>query len=297
MSYPPPPPPRPAGPATAIVTPEAVPLDFELANLGSRSVALFLDLLIVGAALFVVSIGMSAILSGVDAPVGVGAALFFLIFFLVFFGYPIALETLWRGRTVGKAALGLRVVTKEGAPVRFRHAAIRTALGIVDFGLTLGSAAIISVLTTHDNQRLGDLVAGTIVLRERSGLRAPAPVGFYVPPGLEPYAGALDLAGLTGQDYEAVRMFLVRAPSLPHDVRANLAVQIANPLAARVRPPPPQGTFPEAFLACLAAVYQHRQRALAPLPPPPPAPAPPLPSPPARPTPGSSNEGGFSPPT
>nr|MDQ6928032.1 RDD family protein [Actinomycetota bacterium] len=147
MSYAPPPP-RPTGPATAIVTPEAVPLDFELANLGSRFVALLLDLLIEGAALFVLSIGMSALLSGADTSVGVGVALFFLIYFLVLFGYPIALETLWRGRTVGKAALGLRVVTKEGAPVRFRHAAIRNVLGLVDFVLTSGAAAIICVLLT-----------------------------------------------------------------------------------------------------------------------------------------------------
>lgn len=292
-----------------MVTPEAVPLDFELANLGSRSVALFLDWLIEGAALFVLSIGMSAILSGADASAGVGAALFFLLFFLVIFGYPIASETLWRGRTVGKAALGLRVVTKEGAPVRFRHAAIRTALGLVDFALTLGSAAIVCVLTTHDNQRVGDLVAGTIVLRERSGLRAPAPVGFFVPPGLEPYAGALDLAAMAGQDYEAVRTFLLRAPSLPVDVRANLAVQIANSVAARVRPAPPPGIVPEAFLACVAAVYQYRQRAAAPLPAPPPpagspaadpsyAPAPAPPSSPARPpTAPAGSEGGFSPPT
>jgi uncharacterized RDD family membrane protein YckC len=292
-----PPPPRPRGPATAIVTPEAVPLDFELANLGSRSVALLIDWLLEGAVLFVLSIGMSAILSGADASVGVGAALFFLLFFLVIFGYPIASETLWRGRTVGKAALGLRVVTREGAPVSFRHAAIRTALGIVDFGLTLGSAAIICVMTTHDNQRLGDLVAGTIVLRERSGLRPPAPVAFSVPPGLESYAGALDLAGVTGRDFEAVRTFLVRAPSLPVDVRANLAVQIANPLAARVRPAPPPGVIPEAFLACLAAVYQYRQRAVAPAPPPPTPPSPAPPASPARPpTAASGTEGGFSPP-
>jgi uncharacterized RDD family membrane protein YckC len=255
---------RPSGPATAIVTPEAVPLAFELANIGSRFVALLLDLLIMGAALFLLLFGLSLLLSSADVSLGVGVALFFLIGFLVLFGYPITLETLWKGKTVGKAALGLRVVTKEGAPIRFRHAAIRTALGLVDFALTYGAVAVLCVLLTRDNQRVGDLVAGTIVLRERSGLRAPAPVGFAVPPGLETYAGALDLAGLTGEDYQALRTFLTRAPTLPNHVRANLAVQLANPLAARVRPAPPQGIYPEAFLTCLAAVYQYRQRFVAP---------------------------------
>ncbi|HUQ63729.1 MAG TPA: RDD family protein [Acidimicrobiales bacterium] len=312
--------PRPSGPATAMVTPEAVPLAFELANIGSRFVALLLDLLIQGAALVVLFLGLSILLSGADVSFGVGIALFLLIYFLVLFGYPIALETLWKGRTVGKAALGLRVVTKEGAPIRFRHAAIRAALGLVDFMLTYGAAAVICVLCTRDNQRVGDLVAGTIVLRERSGLRAPAPVGFSVPPGLETYAGALDLAGFTGEDYQAVRTFLTRAPSLPNDVRANLAVQLANPLTARVRPAPPQGIYPEAFLACLAAVYQYRQRAMTPPAPataplagpapapssglsnaPPPAPAAPTPSPFAPPPPpttsATAGEEGFSPPT
>lgn len=306
MSYAPPPP-RPTGPATAIVTPEAVPLDFELANIGSRFVALLLDFLVMGGALFVLSFALSALVTGADLGVGIGVALFFLLYFLVLFGYPTAMETLWRGRTLGKAALGLRVVTKEGAPIRFRHAAIRSALGLVDFVLTSGAAAVISVLCTRDNQRVGDLVAGTIVLRERSGLRAPAPVGFSVPPGLESYAGALDLAALTADDYQVVRTFLMRAPSLPYQVRAQLAVELANPLLARVRPAPPQGIYPEAFLVCIAAVYQYRQGGAGAQAPPgagyaqaPTRPAPPPPAPPPAPeTPRPSvPEGdGFRPPS
>jgi uncharacterized RDD family membrane protein YckC len=253
-------------PPTGIVTPEAVPLDFELANIGSRFPAFLLDLLIEGAALFALTIGLSALVAGSGTSVGVGVAAFFLLYFLVLFGYPTAMETLWRGRTLGKAALGLRVVTKEGAPVRFRHAATRAALGLVDFALTSGAAAVICILVTKENQRLGDLVAGTIVLRERSGLKAPAPVGFSVPYGMEAYAASLDLAGLTAPDYEAARSFLMRAPSLPYHVRSQLAVQIADALAGRVRPGPPPGTYPEAFLACLAAAYQERQRAAAPPP-------------------------------
>ena len=102
-------------------------------------------------------------------------SLTFLLTFVVLWGYPTVMETLWRGRTIGKIALGLRVVTVEGAPVRFRHAAIRATLGLVDFLLTSGAGAVVSVLMTHRSQRLGDLVAGTVVLRERTGLRAPSP--------------------------------------------------------------------------------------------------------------------------
>ncbi len=79
--------------------------------------------------------------------------------------------------------MGLRVVTREGAPVQFRHAAIRAALGLIDFYLAFGGVAVISALVTREHQRLGDLVAGTLVLRERTGARAPTAVRFAVPAG------------------------------------------------------------------------------------------------------------------
>ena len=174
-------------------------------------------------------------------------------------GYFIAFETLWRGRTLGKAALGLRVVTKEGAPVRFRHAAIRGLLGLVDFLVLGGFLAVVFILFTRDNQRLGDLVAGTLVLRERSALAAPAPVSFTPPPGLEHYTATLDPSGVGNEEYQAVRTLLLRAPSLSPGPRSALALQLANPLAARLRPPPPAGS-PLGSPAVVAAAYQRRQR-------------------------------------
>ena len=104
--------------------------------------------------------------------------------FIVLWATRSSCETLWRGRTLGKAALGLRVVTVEGAPVRFRHAAIRATLGLVDFFAHVRRARCSrSLLLTRRSQRLGDLVAGTIVLRERTarprhaGRRVPAAAG------------------------------------------------------------------------------------------------------------------------
>ena len=239
-----------------VVTPEAVPLDLEPAGLGSRFLALILDWAVQGVAATALSLGLLAAVPG-DAA-GLAQALVLLLLFLVVFGYPVACETLWRGRTVGKLALGLRVVTVEGAPVRFRHAAIRAALGMVDFLLTGGAAAVLSVLFTARNQRLGDLVAGTIVLRERTGLPAPASVTFDVPYGLEAYAATLDAAAVRPEDYGAVRAFLLRAGSLRPEVRYDLAVKLATPLVSRLRTRPPPGVPPEAFLVCVAAAYQHR---------------------------------------
>jgi uncharacterized RDD family membrane protein YckC len=244
-----------------VVTPEAVPLELETANIGSRFLAIAIDWTIQGVTLFGLLMGVTALLGATNADVGTGiaVALFFLLTFAVLWGYPTVMEALWRGRSLGKAALGLRVVTVEGAPVRFRHAAIRATLGFVDFLLTSGGAAVISMLLTRRSQRLGDLVAGTIVLRERTGLRAPVAVEFPVPAGLEAYAQTVDVARVTADDYSTARAFLLRAGDLHPSIRYDLARRVADAVAAHVQPKPPLGVPPETFLLCIAAVYQHRQ--------------------------------------
>jgi len=237
----------------AVVIPEAVPLDPDTAGLGSRFLGLIIDWAIQGTALVVLLIIVA------NASFGwLGTTIVLLLVFLVIWGYPIALETLWRGRTVGKAAMGLRVVTTEGGQIGFRHAAVRTALGLVDFILTSGACAVICVLLTSRNQRLGDLAAGTLVLRERTGLRRPTPTTFAAPLGLDAYADSLDLAGLGPAEYGVVRAFLLRAPSLPPQVRARLAAQVGESIAQRVQPPPPPGVPAEVFLASVAAAYRTR---------------------------------------
>jgi uncharacterized RDD family membrane protein YckC len=245
-----------------MVTPEAVALEFRTANLGSRILAYLIDMVVVVAGILVGLLAVALLGQATDVVVPDWVALTIVLVLLPswWLGYFIAFETLWRGRTLGKAALGLRVVTKEGAPVRFRHAAIRGLLGLVDILIMSGFFAVVFILFTRDNQRLGDLVAGTLVLRERSALAAPAPVSFAPPPGLEHYSATLDPSGVGNEEYLAVRTFLLRAPSLSPAARAALALQLANPLAARLRPPPPPGVSPELYLQCVAAAYQQRQR-------------------------------------
>jgi uncharacterized RDD family membrane protein YckC len=237
----------------AVVIPEAVPLELETASIGSRFLGLLIDWTIQGVLLVVLLLIVANTSTG-----WLGTTLAFVLIFLIIWGYPIALETLWRGRTVGKVALGLRVVTKEGGQIGFRHAAIRSALGIVDFLLTSGACAVICVLLTKDNQRLGDLAAGALVLRERTGLRRPTPTTFAAPYGLDAYTDSLDLAGIGPAEYGVVRAFLLRAPSLPRDVRARLAAQVGETIAERVQPPPPPGVPAEIFLASVAAAYRNR---------------------------------------
>jgi uncharacterized RDD family membrane protein YckC len=253
------------GSSTRMVTPEAVALEFQTANVGSRILAFLIDMLVVGAGIVVgvTAVALALNASGAVLPDWLVIAMFLVLIPGWWFGYFTAFETLWRGRTLGKAALGLRVVTREGAPVRFRHAAIRTLLGTVDFGLGSGFFAVVFVLFSRDNQRLGDMVAGTLVLRERSAATQLAPVSFDPPPGLESYTATLDVTGMATEEYQAVRSFLLRAQQLAPASRASLAVQLATSLAARLRPPPPDGLPPEGYLRAVAAAYQRRQRGVA----------------------------------
>lgn len=239
-----------------VVTPEAVALELPLASVGSRFLALAMDWSIQLALLVAVLFAGGVAANATDADHGVVGALAYVVIFLVVFGYPVGFETLRRGRTPGKAALGLRVVTREGGPDRFRHAAIRASLGLVDFLLTAGAAAVISTMATHDNQRLGDLVAGTVVVRERSGLKTPTPVAFAVPAGLESYASSLDVAGLSTADHSTVRAFLLRAPSLPAEARTRIAGSLAATVAAKLHATVPSDVTPEAFLQAVMAVGQ-----------------------------------------
>lgn len=251
-----------------LVTPEAVVLELSTAGVGSRLVAFMIDAAIQFAAAFalilaVVVAGEAGVDGSVFAIVVVTAGLF-----LIAFGYPAVFETVWRGKTPGKAALGLRVVTTEGSPIRFRHAAVRAALTLVDFYLTSGAAAILCILASRNDQRLGDLAAGTIVVRERSGATAPHAITFSVPHGCEDYVATLDVSAMTPDHYVAVRTFLLRAGKLPPKVRGHLADAFAGPLAKRMHHTPPESISPELFLACTVAKYQQRSGPSA-VPPPP----------------------------
>lgn len=240
-----------------LVTPEAVELRFETASLGSRLLAAGIDLAIQGALLLLTVFGLAALsLQAGSATFGIVVVVLAITFILL--GYPIGFETFWRGRTPGKAALGLRVVAKDGSPVRFRHTVVRGFMTLVDVVLTSGVGAVLSILLTPEDQRLGDLAAGTLVIRERTGAGVPQAMRFSVPPGWEGYAATIDVAGMGAADYGAVRSALGRGPSLPPQVRDRLLAEVASTVASRLGHVPPPGVPAEAFLTCAAARYQQR---------------------------------------
>jgi uncharacterized RDD family membrane protein YckC len=219
-----------------VITPDAVGLELPVATVGSRGIAWFLDALVLFAGLLLAGVAMAILGTGGFVPGWAGIAVLLLLTFAWQFGYPIGFEVGLRGRTPGKAAMGLRVVTVEGAPVGFRHAAIRALVGVLELLLTLGAVAVVSSLISRRGQRLGDLAAGTVVVRERRVGGAPQAVTFVPPPGLEEYTARLDTSSVGPATYALIRDTLRRAPGLPPDTRGNITAQVATHVLERVTP-------------------------------------------------------------
>lgn len=208
-----------------IATPEGVDLELTLAGVGSRVASALIDYgiqiaIIVALAL---ALGLGVGLSP-DAS-GFAAALWILLSFLLFVGYDIAFEVLASGRTPGKRLNGVRVVREDGGPVTFPISAVRNVLRIIDILPGMYLVGIGSILVSSRNQRVGDLAAGTLVVRERK----VAPPPLWLPQRAAP---AMDTSGIDQLELAAVRSFLARRHGLTHDAR----VQLAAELAAKLRP-------------------------------------------------------------
>jgi uncharacterized RDD family membrane protein YckC len=230
-------------------------LELDVAGVPSRAISAAVDLVI-----HVVAVAIPVtIAAAVGRPSWLLPVVTVVSVFLALFAYPALSETFMRGRSLGKAAVGLRVVTVEGSPVRFRHAAIRSALGIVDVWLVpLGCIGVITSLCNRRSQRLGDLAAGTMVLRMPAAHAAVRAVHFPAPAGLEAYASSLDVGSLGPEHYQVVRAYLLRAPSMAVSGQAHLSRVIAGAVCRRLRHLPPPGVTDPIFLACVAHAYQRR---------------------------------------
>ncbi|WP_261718551.1 RDD family protein [Streptomyces sp. FZ201] len=236
-----------------LVTGEAVALELRPARLPSRALAMLLDLAVAVAVYITVSIGLVAATASLDEAAQI--ALSIASFILVLVGAPIAVETLSHGRSLGKMACGLRVVRDDGGPIRFRHALVRGAIGVIEILLTLGVVACVASLVSARGRRLGDVFAGTLVVRER----VPTARGGFVPPPPPWLAGrfsGLDLSAVPDGLWLAVRQYLTRMQQLDPQVSWSMAERLAADVAARTGAPAPEGVPPAAYLA---AVLQERQ--------------------------------------
>ncbi len=242
--------------AESIITGEAVAIDLRVARLGSRLVAGLIDLL---AQLYILYIlGALVVLVVRPDDDALVATTFLLIYVTMVLGYPVACETLSRGRTLGKMALGLRVVRDDGGPIRFRHALTRGLIGAIIErpGMLLGLPAIISMIASRRSKRLGDVFAGTVVLQ----VSVPRTVGAapFVPPPLLGWAALLDLTGLDDGLALRARQFLSRSHALSPQALDRLGRGLVDEVRAVVTPPPPPGTPGWAYLSAVLAERTRR---------------------------------------
>ena len=243
---------------TEVVTGEAVVLDVPCARFPSRLLALLLDMTL--QVLLVVGVLLALGAAGVPLNAASLAAVLVTALVVIIIGYPTAFETLTRGRTLGKMALGLRVVSDDGGPERFRQALMRALAAVVEIWLFTGAPALICSLLSRQGKRLGDVFAGTFVIQERLPRRPGVPTGLaVVPPPLAGWAPALELSRLQDQTAEQAGSYLRRYYELTPAARDELGQRIAAAVAAQVTPPPPPGTPPAAFLSAVLAVRRQRE--------------------------------------
>ena len=243
-----------------IATPEGIELDVTLAGLGSRTAAAVIDTLIKGA----VSIALLFATGFADALFGsvfedtsgaVGFAIVTVLLFLVWFGYDVLFETLASGRTPGKRAAGIRVVRMGGRPVGLIASTIRNLLRMVDGLPTMYGVGIVSILVTSNNQRVGDLAAGTLVVRERRvapSLPTPA-----MSREVLDYVHNWDVSAVSAEEVATVRQFLDRRGAFTPQARYELALQLDHRLRPRVAGVADDLT-PEQFLEFLSAAKAAR---------------------------------------
>jgi uncharacterized RDD family membrane protein YckC len=237
-----------------IETPEQTMLEFPLAGIGSRFLAIALDTLLQAAVMGVVGIVLMAL--------AIPFSLFFrsaglwtvaIILFLVFtvgVSYFAFFEALWNGQTPGKRWTHLRVIRDTGRPISAYDAVLRNLLRTVDWLPTLYAAGIITMIVSRENKRIGDYAAGTVVIHERpleavsSIWKVPAAPGHAVPLGSS--------AHVTLDELQLVETFLERRDSLQPDVRGAMARQIAARIGERIGVIPEARPDTEKFLEAIA---------------------------------------------
>lgn len=240
-----------------VVTPVGVVVELQPAGLPSRLAAYAVDLVVASIVSWVILAvaAQAAILLRSATVVAIASAI---VGGLSIIGYPIVAESLWNGRTLGKLLTGLRVVTVDGAPIRPRHAAVRGIMLLVEVA-SFGLLAVVSTLLSGRGRRLGDLAAGTIVVRDRAESSfAGRPLHFAPPPGWEALAATFDTGAIDEATYALLRQVVLRGPSLTRAAREDLTARLATVVARRIGLPAPPVEASSPFLVAVLAAYQRR---------------------------------------
>lgn len=235
---------------------EGVALSTGAAPVTLRMLSGIIDMLVYGATAFFAFTAIANTLGGVlNGAAWRAVAIITIVATLVLL--PATVETLTRGLSTGRLAVGVRVVRDDGGPIAFRHAFIRAFLGLFEEYMTLGMLAITSSLLSARGKRLGDILAGTYAMRVRGGTKALPPL--VMPAHLAPWAASADMRRLPDGLALTSRMFLARAGALRPDSRARLGTDLGARVLDHVSPPPPAGTHPEYAIAAVLAERASRE--------------------------------------
>lgn len=237
-----------------LVTGEAVALELPAAGVAVHAVSGAID--VVATLLLLWAAGAVAAVATADSDEALASTAMLLAVVLALLVLPTTLETLTRGRSLGKLALGLRTVRDDAGPIGFRHAFTRALVGVVEIWLLFAIPALVSGLVSAKGKRLGDYAAGTYVVRERVRMTIPPPPA--MPPSLAGWAVAADIARLPDGLAMAVRQFLGRAAGLSPASRASIAAELQAEVLRHVAPPPPAGSHPEMVLTAVIADRRRR---------------------------------------
>lgn len=238
-----------------IVTGEAVALEVRPAGFPLRAAGAVIDwvaelLLFIG---LLLGIGaLTNAIGGDDAAVGALATASFVAAFVI---APTIVETATRGRSLGKLAVGARVVRDDGGAISGRHAFIRALTGLLEFTLSFGGIAAVAGLTNRRAKRLGDLLAGTVSQHER--VPRPPLVTLGVPFELTEWAKRADVARLPDPLARRIASFLGQARRMAPASRVRLAAALATEASPYIAPLP--DTEPELLLAAVAAIRRERE--------------------------------------
>lgn len=242
---------------SSIITGEAVALELRPASFGARALGLLIDVVINVILLGAAVLTVVALADDLDPAAFRALMLVAVVFFLVV--VPIAVETLTRGLSLGKLAVGLRIVRDDGGAIRFRHALIRGLTGFVEIYATFGGLAIAVALFNNKSRRLGDIMAGTYSLRRRVPVETP--VLAAVPAHLRQWAAMVDIGRVPDGTARRAAMFVRQAGRMSPLSREETVRSLATELSHYVAPLPPAGTNPHDFLAAVLAERRARETA------------------------------------
>ena len=243
-----------------IDTPEQVHLEFVLAGIGSRFMAVFLDMLIqvvLYVVLFFMAIGLEAVNDFSKSGSVWVLAIWFLLVFCIYWGYYAAFEIFWQGQTPGKRWAGIRVIKESGRPINAFEAITRNLMRVVDLFPGFYGFGVVTMMLNRKNRRLGDFVAGTIVVHETSERESPV---FFNTADSSQFSYP-QAAKLTLQEAELIETFLGRRLDIPAQVRVHSAMRITEMVSSRLgidsgmRPPDN-----ETFLELVVKEFRNRAR-------------------------------------